>query len=360
MRLLSNATKWDGFWWMAGVVAVLAVGCIFSWVFWKDLRGENESLSTTLRNLGLIIGGAIAIILAVWRSRVAERQASAAQAQAATAQAQFTTAQAQADIAQRSFLNERYHRGVEMLGSPTLSARLDGIFTLRRLSEEYPEQYHVQVLLRLCAFVRNPVEYDSSKVLFDIDTEPPHRVPPPREDVQAIMDVIGSRRKEKLILESKARFRLNLRGSDLRGVNLSGANLYCAPWENITGLTLAEQLAVPPNTDFSNAQLCSARLSLADIQKADFTSACLCDAWMTLTDLSGANLSGANLHRALSWGPILSGTSLNRGRPAKGIEQSDFELCQADPGDLPFLAGVHDVETGELLVWSGKPLGDGK
>ena len=212
------------FWFSLSAVVVLLVGLRLIWWQWDWLHPEASttvSNSETLRNVGLLLGGALAFVFAGWRAWVAERQASAAQAQAATAQAQFATVQAQANIAQQSFLNERYQRGVEMLGSPTLSARLDGIFTLRRLSEEYPEQYHVQVLLRFCAFVRNPVEYDSSKVLFDIDTEPPHKVPPLREDVQAIMDVIGARRKEKFILESKAGLRLNLRGSDLRGVNLT-------------------------------------------------------------------------------------------------------------------------------------------
>ena len=188
----------------------------------------------------------------------------------------------QANIAQQSFLNERYQRGAEMLGSDVLAVRLGGIYALRHLAEEYPEQYHVQVMLLFCAFVRNPVEHNGITKLDWIDTEPPHGVPPPlREDVQAIMDAIGARRKEYLTIESKARFRLNLRGSDLRGVRLIGANLSCAPWEDLTGLTTAEQFTLPLHTDLSNAQLCSAQLGLAEMQKADLTSACLCDAWLT-------------------------------------------------------------------------------
>ena len=130
LRLTSNIVSWDGFWWMAGIAVVLIVGGLFSWFFWKDLRGENESLSTTIRNLGFIIGGVIAIILAVWRSRVAERQAGAAQRQA--------------DTAQQSLLNERYERGAEMLGSEVLSVRMAGIYALQRLAVEHPIQYHIQ------------------------------------------------------------------------------------------------------------------------------------------------------------------------------------------------------------------------
>ena len=46
-----------------------------------------------------------------------------------------------------------------------------------------------------------------------------------REDVQAIMDAIAVRSDVHLAIEKKARFRLNLRGSDLRGAMLMGANL---------------------------------------------------------------------------------------------------------------------------------------
>ena len=182
-RLLSNATKWDGFWWIAGVVAVLAIGCLFSWVYWEDLRGENESLSTTIRNLGLIIGGVIAIILAVWRSRVAERQVAAAEG---------------------SLLNERYQKGAEMLGSPVLSVRLGGIYALSRLAEEHPEQYHIQILNLLCAFARNPTK--DEKVYMEEKL---------REDVQAVLTYVGRRGSSGLRIEREGDFKLDLHGANL-------------------------------------------------------------------------------------------------------------------------------------------------
>ena len=100
------------------------IGVLLSWRFWEELGDNNEALSTTVRNVGLVIGGVIAILLAVWRSTVAARQV---------------------DTAQQSLLNERYERGAEMLGNGVLSVRLGGIYALNRLAQEHPEQYHLQI-----------------------------------------------------------------------------------------------------------------------------------------------------------------------------------------------------------------------
>ena len=43
-----------------------------------------------------------------------------------------------------------------MLGSEVLSVRLGGIYALQRLAEEWPDQYHIQIMRLFCAFVRLP------------------------------------------------------------------------------------------------------------------------------------------------------------------------------------------------------------
>ena len=64
----------EGELWLAGVIAAVLVGGILSWQFWVKLGGHSESFSTTLRNIAIVLGGVAAILLAVWRSRVSERQ----------------------------------------------------------------------------------------------------------------------------------------------------------------------------------------------------------------------------------------------------------------------------------------------
>lgn len=77
--LIRRVTNRDAFWWITGIAVVLATGILFSWRYWGELHGDKESLSTTVRNVGLVIGGVIAILLAIWRSMVAERQSRTAQ-----------------------------------------------------------------------------------------------------------------------------------------------------------------------------------------------------------------------------------------------------------------------------------------
>ena len=180
LRPVRSAVGWDGFWWIAGMVAVLAIGVLLSWCFWDELRGDQDSLSTTIRNVALVVGGVGATLLAIWRSRVAERQAA---------------------TAQRGLLNERYQTGAEMLGSDVLSVRLGGIYALEHLSDEHPQQYHVQVMKLFCAFVRNPKEDESYPRMPAEKNADPKPSAFLREDVQAVMDWIGSRGEAQIAIE---------------------------------------------------------------------------------------------------------------------------------------------------------------
>ena len=85
--------------------------------FWSaawNWFSEGESNSGTIRNIGLVLAGLVALPLALWRSLVAQRQAEAAQRQAFTAQ--------------EGLANDRYQKGAEMLGSDVLSVRIGGIY----------------------------------------------------------------------------------------------------------------------------------------------------------------------------------------------------------------------------------------
>ena len=167
-----RAVMWDGALWVALIVFTLAIGVTLSWVYWEDLRGSQDSLSTTIRNVALVMGGVIAILLAMWRSKVAERQAT---------------------TSQQGLLNERYQKGAEMLGSAALSVRLGGIYALQRRAEEQPEKYHVLVMSLLYAFARVPTSDGGDKIRFQTQDGQEEETTPARPDVQEAMQTIGSR-----------------------------------------------------------------------------------------------------------------------------------------------------------------------
>ena len=340
LPLIRRCTSRSEFWWIAGITVVLLAGIILARLFWDDLRGDEESLSATVRNLGLVKGGLIAIILAVWRSVVGSRQA---------------------DTAQRGLLNERYQKGAEMLGSEVLSVRLGGIYALRQLSDEHPEQYHVQIMRLFCAFARNPTEISGGGDRQIAEGKPPHAAPSLREDVQVVIEPIGGRRNSHLNIEGEVRFHLDLHGIDLRKAELGGMNFAKVAWRDWSNLSLAEMWSSSAgSTDLSGAMLCSAKLPFANLSDANLDGSCLCNAWLLSTNLSGADLADANLHGASIIGVNFSGATLSRkgDKPARGIRQSDLDFCKADPDNLPDLTGVVDADTGEPLVWTGEPLDD--
>ncbi|MFN9707918.1 MAG: pentapeptide repeat-containing protein, partial [Burkholderiales bacterium] len=102
----------------------------------------------------------------------------------------------------------------------------------------------------------------------------------------------------------------NLRGEDLRGVNLVRANLTDA---DLTGANLVRANLVRAHlkdADLTGANLVRADLTGADLTGADLTGANLSDANLYLAHLSDAKLTGANLQDALLHDAKLKGADL--------------------------------------------------
>ena len=295
---------------------------------WEWLRsgagmGTQESNATTIRNLGFVIGGAIALVFAIWRGIVAQNQSKASQRQAETAQ--------------RGLLNERYQTGAEMLGNRVLSVRISGIYALRRLAEEHPKEYHVQISHLFCAFARHPIKDDNVTLPLTGEKKQGDQTRVLRVDVQDAMSAISARSQTDVALEKDGE-RPYLRDADINGVQLFRANLSNA-W-----LT---------NANFTDARIRQANLSGARLRHANLSGTRLRDADLSNADLQGAILSGANLVNANMSGAKLSANGIN---PATGLTQGQLDQARADPDNPPELAGVLCVDTDTQLVWRGKPL----
>ena len=321
--------------------------------FWDWLRTAGDSVesgSTTVRNIGLVIAGLIALPLAIWRSMVAQKQA---------------------DVAQQSLLNERYQQGAEMLGSGVLSVRLGGIYALRSLAEEHPEQYHIQAMRLLCAFVRNPTE----DAVVQTEVNYPDEGPKPREDIQAALDAICACHEINTGRDRVTQFWLDLRDADLQGAQLQSVDLSVNL--SLGGSTFAEFInSYQLGADFARAKLHSAHMFSAKLPRANFSEAVLSHARLSYTDLagarlreadlsgarlqganlSGARLQGANLFEAYLGEANLSGAELSDDEfpefTARGLTQAQLDEAVA-PDNPPKLKGVLDAETGEQLVWRG-------
>ena len=344
--------------------------------------------------MGLIGGGALAILIAYWRSR----------------------------LAQQDLLNKRYQEGAAMLGNDVLSVRLAGIYALQRLAEDHPWEYHIEVMKSLCAFVRNPTEEEDFGRILDLKEEPIVPLigwqsgPELREDVQAALDAIGVCHEHQLSLEAAHEFRLDLRGAQLRRVrlfkHLSRARLARANLAESFLVGVDMRRASVSRANLSGASLVAANMSSADLANANLSGTMLASADLTRAIVQGANLSGSDLRRAQMTRAMvyraklmhadLSGAVLRRAmmqsvnltgakllgidatgaslmfanltsaefgvftiqdnsgaretRETVGLTQRELDRAVADPDNPPKLEGVLDAETGEELVWRGREL----
>jgi len=404
---LGSVWKWIGRNKSLTCVIVFVVGLVVFGVLMVCLHWEwivTESGSTIIRNLGLVIGGLIAIGFGVWRGVVASRQA---------------------ETAQRGLLNERYQKGAEMLGSDLLAVRLGGIYALQRLAEENAEQYHIQIMRLLCAFVRHPTgdkDRDENNNGTDTERQPDNKDYPVREDVHAAMKAIGTRSSVGIEREQEEDFYLDLSGAHLVGAHLNDAHLNSARLEgarlddadlNYAHLNRARLGGAHLNSALLNyahlnrarlegahlnrarlegARLNSARLNGAHLNGAHLNGAYLNDAHLDDAHLVVAHLNGAHLNRAylndahlddahlvvarLDYAHLnrarLEGARLNRARlngahlngaylndanltaaklsKAKGLTQQQLDQAVAMSNSPPELGGLRDADTGDLLA----------
>ncbi len=298
------------------MVVVLAVGSLLSWCFWEELHGTEDSISTTVRNLGLVVGGVIAVLLAIWRSLVATRQA---------------------DTARQGLLNERHQKAAEMLGHDNLSVRLGGVYALQALIEEHPEQYYVSCMRLLCAFVRNPPADEQLPVLSDRELTRWGGGIRLRGDVQTVMDMMRTRDDRLIAMERMVGFVVDFSGADLRGSNLRDVNL--------TGVNLSD-------ADLSGAYAIGANLSNAYLWRARLYKTMLASANLSDASFHGADVSRTWFcHKALP--DLFSDSRVRRfTAPAVGIADHNFYRALAKKGNPPILGGVVLDQTGTPLVWN--------
>ena len=207
-----------------------------------------------------------------------------------------------------------------MLGSDVLSVRLGGIYALERLAAEHPGHYHIQVMRLFCAFV-----VQATQERREVELRDPHSPSQTIMDAQTIMYAICDRQEVGIKLERTSYGDLVLGSACLRGFDLR-------------------------NTDLTGANLIDADLSEARLDGANLSNALLGGAHLSGATLLSTNLSGTN---------FLYGQKNKQGeidpKPVDGLTQFKLDQACAETDKPPILLEAVDAETGEPLVWRGKP-----
>ena len=121
IRAVLNVTTHPSRWMTYFLLSVFISGVVGSavWLtigYWAELGGTGTDPSAVVRNVGLLVGGIIAIGLAIWRSSIAERQVA---------------------VSERRSLDEQFQRATEMLGHEMESVQIGGIASLRFLAHNH-------------------------------------------------------------------------------------------------------------------------------------------------------------------------------------------------------------------------------
>ena len=379
-------------------IAMLAMAAVFLMLNRAEEALVSDNTTASLRNLFLVLVAIIGVPLAIWRSAVAKQQANASDRQAETAE--------------RRLKNELYEKGAAMLGNTVPSVRLGGIYSLKGLANQNPDEYQDQVMDLLCAFVRDPPDEraktpgkggeDSSNTSAGIVRGTL------RDDVQTAVNIIAKKRdapeqdrhwgKQRPLdlrgarLEAIEAVGRDLRGAILHGANLNGAQLANANLEGAQMATGSMKEARASGANFSRAALTRLDMTRIDGNGADFSEcrisgleisgALAGDAKFSKSQISGSDFRGAMLQRAKLdhchltstdfsgadfWRADLSGAKFGKAvRVSVGAEgstrkrlfckltQGQIDKALAHPNNPPtFDPAMLDSETGERLVWRG-------
>ena len=352
-----------------GLLAFIAV--VITMV-WDDLGGPLEARrAEAVRNLALVAGGIVALIIAVWRSRAAQDQVR---------------------VNERERLDRRFYTGVSLLSEKETVSRLAGIRMLGQLAKLEPKLFRDDVILVLCEFACNPTAIDKSDVeaagvlpRFSIDDskdadDGDRRAvinASRREEIEKAIKVVSDCNTAATAEHPDTQLELNLPGlalhdAKLEKVNLSGADLRGA-W--LVGVDFSN--ANLSGTKLASARLISAKLKGADLTDADLTrtvlslanlqDAQLADADLSYAELDGAAMLGVQIDNSIFTGALFSrsgvatpdseraGEALDE-VTATGLTQATIDQMVATDANPPRLTGVLDAETGEPLEWRGKML----
>ena len=351
-------SAWHRCWQPLGIIAgliaaVLAVTVIF-WDWPHTGLVDRDERIDVVRTIGLIVGGGLALVVAVWRGK---------------------TAQSQADIGELDLLNNRYDNGRTLLTSAEVVERLDGIRTLGAVAREDPRRFRNDVVHTLCAFARHLTNVEDSEgdpliaPLFRQSDQAPAMNYKRREEIEAAVRVVSECNVAAKTEDPSTRPTINLTGMALYEADFSRTDL--------SGAILERAQLIRVN--LSGADLTGANLSFADLRSADMTWARLASANMAIADLRQAQLGWANFDRAqlqhaqMSRVNLLyanfSGAELSLGQDethlpeltrnmreetaASGLTQDIVDRMWAEDDNPPKLDGVKDAETGEPIEWRG-------
>ena len=322
---------------------------------WLQMGGDFPN-SEFVRNVFLVVGGIFALIIAWWRSKIANSHQK--------------TANDQLETDARARLDERFQNGAEMLGDNKLFIRVSGITTLAQLSEDHPKEFHVQVVKVLVKFIKHSDRRTTELVTADlvdalrvIGQRNSDEVSEYSSRIKTLIDISHSNFSDvslrDCVFEQINFWNSTFRSAVIKKSKFVKSNMSHSNFEDVTLYNVDFQNSILRHTNFVNSNLHQVDIDDSYFYKANFTNATLND--FTLTDSSAnattfesatfgnadltgtsfesasfvdARLTGAILMNTILKGANLSGANLDivdlSGADLSGADLSDANLSGAD------------------------------
>ena len=155
---------------------------------WTWIKGNHEAL--------FVVGGFLALGLAVWRSLAADQQAKAASRQVGIAEASIA-------LTRETLVQSQFQAAIELLGSEIVAVRLSAVTVLAGLMVRFPDEYHVRVMRLFVACLTYPRWMESKQTPIASS-----------DDIREIIDVINRTGDKERAREKAMGFDLEQRLSD--------------------------------------------------------------------------------------------------------------------------------------------------
>lgn len=242
---------------------------------------------------------------------------------------QLEKQQQQIELQKKVERDNRFAKGVELLGNSSESARAGAAYNLYFLAKEFPEEYKDAVFNILCSHIRTMTNKYTYKMKFENK---------PSNEIQTLMKLLFNNNTLFSNLEPDL-FATKLMGAMLNDIDLSKVIFSKAYLSKADLSRVNLSKAKLSKTKLNGAKLSKVNLSMALMYKADLTGARLIDAnlygayllkaHLTNADMSYANLQQANLENADLKNAILWGASLQYAN-LRGADLRCADLLLAD------------------------------
>ncbi len=280
---------------LAGALLLVACACIVAafWFFWSDITTLYKKLahliqvlpklpntsdveplepleqitstgiifSISIRYFGIVAvaGAIIGYIIAIARNLISDNQNKISE-QGRIAE-QISRAIDQIGAYKQNFDNNKDNK-------PNIEARVGGIYSLERIAKDSDDDYE-KIMDILCAYVRVTAL---------------KKYKPMREDIQAAIDVLGTKKKS-LLFWRRDKFRVNLENCNLSGYRFSE-------------LSFNTYTDSSNGTIFDKSKFYQSKFYKTDLSYVSFDDAILTEAYFEGATLRGARFEGTKVHGA--------------------------------------------------------------